>query len=225
MNPIFEDFHSRAKNLFASANSKNGLHYDGQFVTGRLYVPDTLFVGINPGFAGGQQSVTTGAFVAHPCKYIGESYLMARRIKDVVMGGNEAALSLCAETSYRSFLATSNVAELSRILAAQDQDWRKKHHALMQDWQKAMIETIKPKRIICLGIGNQGPFHDMLRTFRIDRNNGVERQLSEASSTGKTEPVFYKRATISGIPIHGIIHLSGAQPSALMLERLSKELS
>jgi hypothetical protein len=109
---------------------------------------------------------------------------------------------------------------LETVLSQQDKEWRREHDLMMQDWQRTLIETIRPKRVICIGIGDKGPFHELLRAFKLDRNKVVEETLSEKSASGKSDPVFYKRATISGIPVHGILHLSGAHPSATMLESL-----
>jgi hypothetical protein len=220
MTTIFETYHNRALSLFASASSKDGLHYDGQFITGQLEVPDTLFLGINPGFGGEKYEISSAPFTPQECKYIGETYLFAQRIVDVVLGGDESRLNSCAETSYRSFLATPDVKALESTLALQSNGWQQEHNLMMQDWQRTLIETIRPKRIICIGIGNKGPFHELLRTFKLERNKVVEESLSETSASGKSDPVFYKRATIEGVPVHGVLHLSGAHPSATMLERL-----
>jgi hypothetical protein len=220
MTTIFETYHNRAQSLFAEATSKDGLHYDGKFITGRLEAPDTLFLGINPGFGGEKYEINSAVFMPQDCKYIGETYLFAQRIVDVVMGGDESRLKSCAETSYRSFLATPDVKALETVLSQQDKEWRREHDLMMQDWQRTLIETIRPKRVICIGIGDKGPFHELLRAFKLDRNKVVEETLSEKSASGKSDPVFYKRATISGIPVHGVLHLSGAHPSAIMLKRL-----
>jgi hypothetical protein len=220
MTTFFKTYHNRAQSLFAQATSKKGLYYDGQFITGQLEAPDTLFLGINPGFSGEKYEISSAPFTPQDCKYIGESYLFAQRIVDVVMGGDESRLNSCAETSYRSFLATPDAKALESVLAQQDMEWRREHDLMMQDWQRTLIETIRPKRIICIGIGNKGPFHELLRTFKLDRNKVVEEAQSEKSTSGKSDPVFYKRATISGIPVHGVLHLSGAHPRGTMLERL-----
>ena len=109
---LINDFLQRA-NALLPAN--NPLFFDGSFITGQTHCPDMLFIGINPGHRGWhdvtarQKNTQFMGYRSQPCKYIAESITgnrFAKRVIDVVCGGDSSRLEHCAETSLLSYFAS-----------------------------------------------------------------------------------------------------------------------
>lgn len=200
-------------------DKKDALFYGGDFITGEIHSPDVLFLGINPGFGDDwdRRKIIQKDFELRKCKYIEEfedNYLLARRVVDVVCGGDLTKLNWCAESSIKSIFATPNEKSLDKALSQLTPKMRLEHDDLIRE----IIELIKPKHIICIGFI---AFNKYLQQFGQSLTGQVNTKTCLTKS-GKSR-VYYKNAFINGIMVHGVLHLSGAQISAVALDGMREE--
>ena len=85
---------------------------------------------------------------------------------------------------------------------------RQKHEKMMKDYIEFIIKNINPKHIVFLGLTVYNKFTNC---FNVPKANEI--QYSKPSKSGKSNPTYYKKVIYNKVPLHGLIHLSGAQPS------------
>jgi hypothetical protein len=216
----------RIYELLEAANTvlpaSDSLFYGGTFLSGTLDRPDFLFLGINPGqgaWDARPRTLDRVPFRPTPCKFAEESDgggRLAGKIVDIVLGGDPSRLAACAETSVRSFFATPDEGILNRQLALlRPSGLAHRHQALMTDALPAILQAVAPRQIVCIGLTTFQRF-TAWAGIRADESA----MKSVPSTTGKTEPVYYKRASINGVPVHGVLHLSGGRLSTVMEQEL-----
>lgn len=222
------DFLARANHVLGD---EHALMYYGQFASGHLQNPDILFISINPGHYWKNKEGKTWAdrhkhfeyadFNPVPCKYIEEyedNVPLASRIFNVLLDKRIERLDSCAETYITSIFNTPDTEVLYASLNKLGRlapELRKEHDELSQE----IISYINPKHIVCIGMT---AFNAYLSRF--GKNGYAEVQQKDARSlSGKTSPVYLKKTVVNGIPVYGIIHLSGAHPSNAALDGLRQE--
>jgi len=209
----FSDFALRA-NVVLQKSGVEPFFYNSEPITGCLNNPDILFMGINPGL--GREDFGRIAeeadFVQSECKYIKENkgkLPLATNVVDIVLGGDEKRLAKCAETSFKSFFATPDEKALNKQLNALTNELRQEHKKLMSEAINTILNEVKPKNIVCIGFGS---FHSYVRGSGV-KDSEFYMAPSIKSKSGKSDIIFYKRAIVNSIPVHGVLHLSGAQIS------------
>lgn len=225
-NKFFKDKQDQINEFLTKANAAlpndNPMYFDGRFITGRINNPDILFLGINPGHGDWGSLENRKKFTKQipfeelPCKYIDgftNKEALAKRIVNIICDDDISKLDNCAETSYFSYFATPDVKVLKAQLNALPKHLKKEHQELI-DMQ--IIEEVKPKNIVCIGLR---AFNDLTKLYP---NAELEEIKSVPSKSGKTIRTYYKRSSIGQIPVHGLIHLSGAHPSNEMLEDIKE---
>ena len=202
------------------------LYYSGSFLSGNIQAPDYLFISINPGFGRYDWDARSRKFQRKPftlstCKYVEEfedKYDLAKEIVEIILNGDSSRLEACAETYALSFFATPDQKILDASLRASGLATR--HQALMAEALLSILKIVSPKQVVCIGLSS---FQMMLNLLG-DKNQGVEMK-SVKSASGKTDPVYYKKTKIQGVPFHGVLHLSGAQLSNIMRKELKEIFS
>lgn len=222
---------SRVYDFLQSANGhldeKNALFYNGQCATGQIENPDILFISINPGYGerwdDRQKKFDFTEYRVSQCKFIDqyediENRKLAARIVDVLLNGKVEYLNRCAETYITSIFNTPNTEvlyaslnELGRLAP----ELRKDHDELSNE----IIKLIQPKHIVCIGMT---AFREYLNRF--GKNGYAEIQMKDSlSKSKKSRPVHLKKTVVNGIPVYGVLHLSGAQISNEALNDLKEE--
>lgn len=206
----------------AALPAADSLFYGGTFLSGKMERPEFLFLGINPGhsaWADRRRRFDRLPFQPSPCKFaeeFGDGARLAQKVVDIVLAGDASRLTACAETSIRSFFATPDEGTLNRQLdllrAAGLAD---RHQALMDEALPAILQAVAPRQIVCIGLTTFQRFTSWAGVRADD-----SAMKSMPSATGKTQPVYYKRATVNGVPVHGVLHLSGGRLSAAMEDEL-----
>jgi len=216
------DFLQRANNHL---DEKNALFYNGQCATGKIDNPDLLFISINPGFENQywgerKKKFDFTEYKVTPCKYIDEykdieNRKLADRIVNVLLDGKVERLNHCAETYVTSIFNTPDTKILYESLNQLTPELRKEHDEL----SNKIINLIKPKHIVCIGLT---AFSEYLNRF--GKNGYADIQMKDTlSASGKSRPVHLKKTVVNGIPVYGILHLSGAQISTEALNDLKEE--
>lgn len=219
------DFLARANHALGD---EHALMYYGQFASGHMQDPNILFVSINPGHYWKNEEGKTWAmrpktfeyvdFKSTPCKYIEEyedKYKLATRIVEVLLDGNAERLNHCAETYITSIFNTPDAKTLFGSLNKLTPELRKEHDELSNE----IIKLIQPKHIVCIGMT---AFNAYLNRF--GKNGYAEIQMKNSlSASGKSHPVHLKKTVVNGIPVYGVLHLSGAQISNEALNDLKEE--
>lgn len=223
---MFDAIQSDIFDLLETANkivpNEDALYYGGTFLTGQVGSPEILFLGINPGH--GDWATRSRSFHRKPyapcdCKFIGEledGAPLARAIVDIVLDGNASRLESCAETSVRSFYSTPDTTILDRQLSHLSRvGLLGQHEGLMTRAVDLMLGQARPRQIVCIGLTT---FSFVIN--RLGVSNSAIQMKSERSASGKSDPVYYKRAVFEGTPIHGVLHLSGGRLSQTMKANL-----
>lgn len=219
---MFEAIQNDIFDLLETANrvipGEDALYYGGTFLTGQVDSPEILFLGINPGhgaWADRPRSVERKPYARCECKFIGEfedGAPLARAIVDIVLDGDGSRLASCAETSVRSFYSTPDTEVLDRQLTHLSRSGLVgKHDDLMTRTVDATLERAMPRQIVCIGLTTFS-----LLAKRLGLSHSEVQMKSERSASGKSDPVYYKRAEFKGTPIHGVLHLSGGRLSQTM---------
>jgi hypothetical protein len=206
-------FHARTEALRDRANASDELNeklYYEQCYSGALNDVEALFCGINPGFSNTDwpnRSTQNGhrKLALSPCKYIeglDEGWELSKAIVDVVLAGDAARLERCAETSLRSFFATPDEKTLARQFRSLSADWRSRHDKMMLEYLDFLALEIRPRRFICFGIG---VFYSIAATLGLAHDRGIF-----SPDFGRR---YFLKAEIQGIPLYGLIHLSGGRPT------------
>jgi hypothetical protein len=223
---LFDRLQSQIFDFLEAANrelpQELALCYGGAFLTGKTTNPEYLFLGINPGHGKWNERPRTFSrlpFAEAPCKFIEEledDLRLAQRVVKIVLSGDASRLAACTETSVRSFFATPDVKILDQQLAAlRPSGLEKRHQKLMAEALPLILETLSPKQIVCIGMTS----FQSLVNLAGEKGQCIEMK-SEKSASGKSDPVYYKKTLIHGIPVHGVLHLSGAYLSNAMVESL-----
>ena len=204
-------------------DEQNTLFYNGQCATGQIENPNLLFISINPGFErkfwdGRKRKFDFTEYKVTPCKYI-EEYEdrspLANRIVDVLLNGKPEHLDRCAETYITSIFNTPDAKILYESLNQLTPELRKEHDELSNE----IINLIKPKHIVCIGLT---AFSEYLNRF--GKNGYSDIQMRDTlSASEKSRPVHIKKTVVNGIPVYGVLHLSGAQISNAALNDLKEE--
>lgn len=223
---MFDALQSEIYDLLEAANAvlpeNDALFYGGRFLSGRIERPEFLFLGINPGqghWAERKRVFPREDFVPGDCKFIEEhedGAPLAGSIVDVVLNGQVDRLAACAESSVRSFYATPDVGTLDRQCSHLNRaGLLNRHNALIARGVDLILDQVQPHQIVCIGMTSFGV---------IEKRFGLRdiAMKSERSASGLSDPVYYKRADYKGIPIHGVLHLSGGRPSRTMLADLKR---
>lgn len=214
------DFLQRANNHL---DEKNAIFYNGQCVTGKIDNPDLLFISINPGYERKiwdirSKKLAFAEYKVRPCKYLEEHEdhsPLANRIVDVMLNGKPEHLDRCAETYITSIFNTPDAKILYESLSQLTPELRKEHDELSNE----IINLIKPKHIVCIGLT---AFSEYLNRF--GKNGYADIQMKDTlSASGKSRPVHLKKTVVNGIPVYGVLHLSGAQISTEALNDLKEE--
>ncbi len=204
--------------------AKKRWHYSGQFISGKLDSTEILFLGINPGFSPGEDKLENWKPETFPepasefgdivCDYINQfdyKCPLATRISEIIFGGDNSQFRDCAETSFYSYFATPNLGILETMLNKISQEDSDAHDAIMQDLREIILDEIKPKKIICIGVST---FDSFIWNFKIPYDNNLAHKSNGRRYLLETE--------VSGIPVVGIIHLSGGRPNSHMKEHLAE---
>ncbi|WP_169392475.1 MULTISPECIES: hypothetical protein [Psychrobacter] len=194
----------------------NPLFFAGHFITGKLYHPDILFIGINPGhrywqdLTARQNNTKLVNFKSLPCKFIEDAAhgnRFARRVIDVACLGDAAKLERCAETSLLSYFASPTESVVKAQLKKLPKAMQLEHQELMQ----LPLAQIAPKHIVCIGWRTFDEFIKRYQIPRKSRSDMPSRQLpirvTKDSSSSKLMD-FYVKTEVNGIPVHGVRHFS-----------------
>ncbi|MGD9637526.1 MAG: hypothetical protein AB7U85_00530 [Alphaproteobacteria bacterium] len=226
-NQKLEDIQANIYDFLDKANKvllkEDSLFYGGQYITGCLENPKILFIGINPGFAANDEwgdrphTFNRKTFSQKDCKYIEEAKRknsLALKVVEYLLNNENDLLKKCAETSFKSFFATSNENGIDGSLKnLSSSGLQVEHHKIMNDAIKTIIEEISPENIVFIG---KTVFDNFVCTFGCKKT-----EIKEMTSlSGKTKRIFYQKTFFNGIPTHGVLHLSGAQPSTKILDEL-----
>lgn len=205
-------------------DEQNALFYNGQCATGQIENPDVLFISINPGYGENwgdrKKKFDFTEYKVSPCKFIDqyediENRKLAARIVSVLLNGKVERLNRCAETYITSIFNTPDAKTLFGSLNKLTPELRKQHDELSNE----IINLIKPKHIVCIGLT---AFSEYLNRF--GKNGYADIQMKDTkSASGKSDPVHLKKTVVNGIPVYGVIHLSGAHPSNEALNDLKEE--
>ena len=226
MSSVFDTIQSEIFELMDASQDAvpqgDALFYSGSFMTGQMAAPELLLLGINPGHGdwnNRKRLFPRQPFAPRACKFVAEyedRAPLATAIVDILLGRDSARLAHCAETSVQSFFGTPDVGILKRQLGhLAKAGLLERHNAMMASAVTRIIAECQPREIVCIGLTT---FHSLCRLLGL---NGQPLEMrSEKSASGKTEPVYYKRAEFDRIAIHGTLHLSGGRPSASMLKDL-----
>lgn len=204
-----KEFEELEKDICAFAEEMQSkghkVHYEGPFITGKLENPKILFLSINPG--GGDETVTKNDFKKVKFKHLDERYPLAKEL-EYIFGRN--ILENSCETYMESFFATVGKTALNELLARFDKESRKEHDELCEKMLELALET-KPKMIVIIGLGSFGYFCDK-----------DENKLKPNNEKPDSERRYLLSTEYNGIPVYGIIHLSGARPSNAMKDELQR---
>ena len=223
---MLDQVQTRTYDFLESANrvlpDELSMFYGGSFLTGNTQAPECLFLGINPGYGGWKTRPRTFArkpYTESPCKFLEEAddgARLAERLVEIVLEGDASRLASCAETSVRSFFATPDVKILDQQMnALRPSGLAQAHDELMRESVPCILDVLRPKQIVCIGMTT---FQTLINLVG-DKDQAIEMK-SERSASGKSDPVFHKKTTLRGIPVHGVLHLSGAYLSNKMIESL-----
>lgn len=73
----------------------------------------------------------------------------------------------------------------------------------MDEVLPAFLQALQPRQVVCIGLTT---FQGLITWGGVRADDSVMK--SRPSTTGKTQPVYDKRATVNGIPVHDALHLS-----------------
>lgn len=221
MNELLAEKQQRINDFLQRANlhlpENNPLFFDGKFITGQTDNPDILFIGINPGHRSWSDIESRKAntrfvdYEPQPCKYIVESQesnRFAKRVVNVVCGGDASKLEHCAETSLLSYFASPT----ESVVKAQIKQLPKNMQAEHEELTRLAIKESNPKHIVCIG----------WRTF--DRfmalyNKGVDVPAKKLPIHIKNKDKmmdYYAQTSVDGIPLHGVRHFSTPLTHAML---------
>jgi hypothetical protein len=202
---------------------EHAFYFGRHFATGQMYYPNILFVGINPGYETKKWDIRPKIFERMqfeevPCKFIGEyadKLKLATQVVNILLNGDISRLGWCAETSLKSVFATPNVTILDQTLSLLPSELRQEHDQITE----YLLSKIHPQQIVCIGLTT---FSEYLKRFGKD-GYAAPIMKSFPSSTGKSDPIYHKYTVVRGIPVYGLLHLSGAQLSANALDDLQSK--
>lgn len=213
------DFLQRANTLLPEHNP---LFFDGSFITGQIYHPDMLFIGINPGHRGWhdvtarQQNTRLTDYRNQPCKYIAESITgnrFAKRVIDVVCGGDSSRLENCAETSLLSYFASPTESVVKAQIKHLPKAMQLEHAQLTE----LPIHQIKPKHIVCIGWRT---FDEFIKRYG-QHSDAITRRASTKKLPicikGEDKMMdYYTKVKLDCMVIHGIRHFSTPLSHAML---------
>lgn len=146
--------------LEAQGDSSLGLHFSGSTYTGDPSVSDILILSINPGFGGewpnrSRVKPTNNKMTNN--KFIGEyedGSELATKIVDWAYDGDFSLMDKTVESYSYSIFATPDIKELESTLNSVEKDTNRLHHEVMKDHLCWIVNIVKPKLIICIGVEN-----------------------------------------------------------------------
>lgn len=197
----------------------NGLHLhkNEQIYSGEINNPDIVFIGINPGYRELSDAKNNGVqtFVYDRRCHYDSSYnkqynvidfLLQDKVLEILLNNKSEKFEKCASTNFKSFFATQGESKLNNLGILKIQ----KHKVLMSNYIKFILNDIKPKSIVCIGVG---VFDKLIKECS---SITIEKPLKDSNKR------YFCRAKYNDINIYGVRHLTSGRtrPNKFMIEEL-----
>lgn len=208
---LINDFVRRANAILPLDNP---LYFDGHFISGQIYRPDILFIGINPGhrdwsnIEGRRADTCLIDYRSLPCKYIAEAEAgnrFAKRIINVVCDNEVSRLEHCAETSLLSYFASPREHVVQKQIKSLPKAMQHEHKQLTT----LPLEQLRPKHIVCIGWRTFDEFISRYAKHADSSMNRASTKKLPIQMKGVDKMMdYYTRVELDGIVVHGVRHFS-----------------